>query len=776
MSGFFGFDPMDASSNTNTVKIINEEDYDLVNNETFGNIDTQGLNNNYDYGFNTQETIPQTNNLNYNDYASSINKPKELSITPEFNQVEQYYHIQQEQPSSYIPNHIEPNMGLQQSSNYFNQPQMMQNNPPGIQTNMSYVNAPNSMNDSVPNMNGNFSMPFMPNNFMNMNQNKQMPGMMMPPNMNGMPPMTPQMQQQFQQFQQMMQQGAIPPNMFMPPNMGGMQYPQQPPNHMEVPRMNEQVINEQIDINKQEEIERKPVKNGLPTLDEISKSGLTKKQMNQKLQQHQQLVDEQNKMNVDYQKMVSIVNNPNNKNYYNNKKGNLNSNANLTPEENKIRQRKVERILCHHGLMTYRDKDFLTRLQLSRIVDQDPLESDFYYQFFKIMKSTSVAGANHGLDTGMNEKDAIAKAYLDISGHRLGGKKRNVSLALQKMQSQVIAAVSVAKERSGSTVINPRKRILLDEEQKKIDDDLNDVMTKMVLENENDVQENVIYTASEALKRSKLLAESVYDIVLELENNLRNNVDLDKKEFLKLLLHNSDQDLILFLSLNKSVKLLPRMFNFLEFEEKLEFVNRLFKLLTSLDVIKESSYLNADMNPREKKFTKQNCQDFQKIFLKLACSMLSQCTLQQIIQLTQSICMNNLIMLCTTKIGLNLITVLINRTVLFKNELSMSGWESVYEYLFNSLKTHLTQCFPPNTNSKEDTYIWQFFASLAMAGRLDHQRIIIDEIRDFIFHAIDVAERDVTTTDDLKIKIYQNLNLFFNVMGLVCRNGEITEL
>lgn len=138
--------------------------------------------------------------------------------------------------------------------------------------------------------------------------------------------------------------------------------------------------------------------------------------------------------------------------------------------------------------------------------------------------------------------------------------------------------------------------------------------------------------------------------------------------------------------------------------------------------------------------------------------------------------MNNLIMLCTTKIGLNLITVLINRTVLFKNELSMSGWDNVYEYLFNSLKNHLSQCFPPNTSSKEDTYIWQFFASLAMAGRLDHQRIIIDEIRDFIFHAIDVAERDVSTTEDLKIKIYQNLNLFFNVMGLVCRNGEITEL
>lgn len=770
MSGFFGFDPMDASSNTKPVKIINEKDYDLVNDETFGNVDTQSLNKNYEYGFNNQEAIPQSNQ-NYTDYTTAINKPKELSITPDFNKVEQYYHIQQEQP--YMQNHIEPNLGMQ-PPNFFIP--MMPNNPQVIPNNVSFGNVQNNINESMQhNMNGNYSMPFMPNNFMNMNQNKQMPGnMMMPSNTPGMPPMTPQMQQQFQQFQQMMQQGAIPPNMFMPPNMAANQY-QQPinPNFMEMPKMNEQdhLVPKEI---QQEETQKKPVKKGLPTLDEISKSGLTKKQMNQKLQQHQQLMDEQNQMNIDYQTMVSMDNNQS-KHYFNGKKGSFNT-ANLTPEENRIRQKKVERILCHHGLMTYRDKDFLTRLQLSRIVDQDPLESDFYYQFFKIMKSTSVTGANHGLDTGMNEKDAIAKAYLDISGHRLGGKKRNVSLALQKMQSQVIAAVSVAKERSGSAAVNPRKRILLDEEKKKMDDDLNDVMNKLALENEGDVQENVVYTPGEALKRSKVLSESVYDIVLDLENSLRNNVDLNKKEFLKILLHNSDQDLVLFFSLNKSIKLLPRMFNFLEFEEKLQFVNRLFRLLTSLDVVKESSYLNADMNPKDKKFNKQNCQDFQKIFLKLACSMLSQCTLQHIIQLTQSICMNNLIMLCTTKIGLNLITVLINRTVLFKNELSMSGWDNVYEYLFNSLKNHLSQCFPPNTSSKEDTYIWQFFASLAMAGRLDHQRIIIDEIRDFIFHAIDVAERDVSTTEDLKIKIYQNLNLFFNVMGLVCRNGEITEL
>ncbi|XBW35399.1 hypothetical protein QEN19_000965 [Hanseniaspora menglaensis] len=814
MSGFFGFDPMAGSKkqqehelsfdetyrgyNKNT-QTANEDEYDLLNSETFGDFATKDLDTAFDFGYGTG-----TDDKNHGS-AQML----ETSITPDLNQQQS---IQQIQPMGFDLNNGWPSIPPQQTQqmqNFFGQQQF----PPQQQQ------FPQQQQQQIPH---NFPMQFSSNimhqpqfsnqqqQFMGQQQPQQMPGQPFLPQMNtqqqgnmfpgmpvppnGMPPLPPQLQQQMmQQFQQMMQQqGGMPPMSAGAPPPGiqpAMDAPVQPvlnspeslhqqgikPERMDVaeslPAQKNVSMNsipspqsEFLDEENKIVFEEKPFFSGLPTLNDLSKSALTKKQKSQIYQQQQQFVDPMPQTESQQH---------GNRNYYqsHNRKPNM---SYLSPEEQRIRQKKVERILSHHGLMTHRDKDFLTRLQLSRIVNQDPLETDFYYQFFKIMKSTSASGANHAIDTGMNEKDAIAKAYLDISGHRLGGKKRNVSLALQKMQSQVIAAVSVAKERSGTVVANPRKRIeVLDKEHEdEVSDETIELKDKFAaLTTDQSMFDD---KSINSLKKAKILSENVYDCVLELENGLRSNSDVDKSALIKLLLHGSSSDLRMFLSLNKSLKLLPRIFNFLQFEEKYEFINIIFKQLSQLDIIKNASVINE--NTENNNFSKQECLDFQKIFLKLTCSMLSQCSLQQIIQLTQSICANNVVLLCTTKIGLNLITVLINRTVLFKNELQMSSWDSIYEFLFTQLQGNFASFFPLNNNGKEDTYIWQFFASLAMAGKLNHQRVIIDEIRDHIFYAIDVAEKSESTTEELKIKIYQNLNLFFNVMGLVCRNGEITEL
>ncbi|KAL6925958.1 hypothetical protein ACO0SA_000567 [Hanseniaspora valbyensis] len=831
MSGFFGFDPMSGSNKKDeqelsfddtyrgynkNPQIINEDEYDILNSETFGDMATKDLDTAFDFGYGTSEQ--DSSNL------KSVNQLEENSLTPDLNQPHQQQpQIQQIQPLGFdlnngwptIPQQQPPQQQQQQLPNFFNQQTQQQfPNNFGMQFPNNMMPPPQFMNQQNPQqMNG---QPFLPQ--MNTQQQGGMfPGMPMPPN--GLPPLPPQLQQQMmQQFQQMMQQqGGMPPingaNIIPPQGLQNPVPPQMPvgvgspeslqeqgsknvsvnervQQPLQHPQMvgNESFPSPQADLIEPEKLQEqgnKPFASGLPTLDDLSKNNLTKKQKNQQQTQQQQLQTQQ-PLPLDSKAQFDGQQNNINRNYYQNNNRNYypnNNNPNnrklnishLTPEEQRIRQRKVERILSHHGLMTHRDKDFLTRLQLSRIVNQDPLETDFYYQFFKIMKSTSAAGANHSIDAGMNEKDAIAKAYLDISGHRLGGKKRNVSLALQKMQSQVIAAVTVAKERSGTVVANPRKRIEVLNKEKKEDEDSEINAESNQLGNVENEQNSFDDKSIDSLKKAKIISENVYDCVLELENGLRSNSELDKTQLARLLLQSSDNDLRLFFSLNKSLKLLPRIFNFLEFEEKYEFVNRVFKQLTQLEIIQNSSAMIVDSNENNT-FSKQECVDFQKIFLKLTCSMLSQCTLQQIIQLTQSICSNNLVLLCTTKIGLNLITVLINRTVLFKNELQMSSWDSVYEFLFTQLQSHFSQFFPPLNNGKEDTYIWQFFASLAMAGKLNHQRVIIDEIRDHIFYAIDVAEKGENTTEELKIKIYQNLNLFFNVMGLVCRNGEITEL
>lgn len=789
MSGFFGFDPMGASSKqqeqelsfdetyrgyNKNPQIIEEAEYDILNSETFGDMATKDLDTTFDFGYGASEE----NMKNGNPSNQSI----EASVHADVNQ--QQPSIQQIQPLGFDISNGWPSLPQQQMPNFFgqqqfpgqqqagNQQQQFANNfpmqfpsnmmppPPFLnqQQQQSFAPQPQQLN----------AQPFMPQ--INMQQQGGMfPGM-------PMPPLPPHLQQQMlQQFQQMIQQqGGIPPvNSAMlqsashvaqntPESLqetglqsnGTSDIPQQ---QMSSPDSSQFAQPEMHAFDKKEG-DLGVSTSGLPTLDELSKNDLTKKQKSQIHHQQNPITEQTPRFDNQQGNM--------NRNYYqNNKKPNI---SHLTPEEQRTRQRKVERILSHHGLMTHRDKDFLTRLQLSRIVNQDPLETDFYYQFFKIMKSTSASGANHAIDSGMNEKDAIAKAYLDISGHRLGGKKRNVSLALQKMQSQVIAAVSVAKERSGTVIANPRKRIEVlnkEKEDSPITDYLNSEDAIFGDQNEKSLN---------SVKKAKIISENVYDCVLELENGLRSNHEMDKTVLSGLLLQSSDFELKLFLSLNKSLKLLPRIFNFLQFEEKFEFINKVFKQLTELEIIKNSSTYNEDTE--NSTFSKQECVDFQKVFLKLTCSMLSQCSLQQIIQLTQSICANNLVLLCTTKIGLNLITVLINRTVLFKNDLQMSTWDSVYEFLFTQLQTHFSQVFPPHNNGKEDTYIWQFFASLAIAGKLTHQRVIIDEIRDHIFYSIDVAEKGENTSEELKIKIYQNLNLFFNVMGLVCRNGEITEL
>lgn len=56
------------------------------------------------------------------------------------------------------------------------------------------------------------------------------------------------------------------------------------------------------------------------------------------------------------------------------------------------RQEKVARIMRYSGVMNPKDKDFVTRFQLSQIVTDDPYNEDFYAQVYRVIhpKSTQV--------------------------------------------------------------------------------------------------------------------------------------------------------------------------------------------------------------------------------------------------------------------------------------------------------------------------------------------------------------------------------------------------
>ena len=558
----------------------------------------------------------------------------------------------------------------------------------------------------------------------------------------------------------------------------------------------------------------------------------------------------------------------------------------LTPEEQKrlqIRHAKVEKILRHAGLMTPRDKDFITRYQLSQIVSDDPYNEDFYFQVYKIIQRGGIVGESN--------KGLIARAYLEHSGHRLGGRYKRADIALQRMQSQVEKAVTVAKERpqkknddalssgngSGrdgvlgkvSTSLNskaPRRQLTLPLTTSRSGSNLVDDETgnseqlhgnssiggalQEVTESLDNVDLNAksrarrrssyalssidqksVLTRSGGRKFVLSLIENVYKEVLELEANLRSGKEIDNKELWSAL-HVDDEfyevsPFISMLSFDKGVKIVPRIFNFLDKEQKLKLLQTFFSELSHLNIIIISSY-RTNPTPNESQLKKIDL--FQTVFLKIIVSFLSNSSnfIEIMSLLLHLIKNNNVSFISTSKIGLNLITVLISRAALIRQDSNRSSvlstpeistWNEIYDKLFTALESKISNIFPPkeyidkithlssqtsngNNNNQgslmthyyDQAYIWQFLASLALSGKLNHQRIIIDEVRDEIFGTINQAEslkeqlqqrlvldgnRNNPVSDEImyrREKLYQDLNLFLNVMGLVSRDGEITEL
>ncbi|GME88323.1 unnamed protein product [[Candida] boidinii] len=514
--------------------------------------------------------------------------------------------------------------------------------------------------------------------------------------------------------------------------------------------------------------------------------------------------------------------------------------------------------------MNPRDKDFVTRFQLSQIVTEDPYNEDFYCQVYKLLNSN----ANE------NNISSIAQKYLEQSGHRLGGRSKRADVALQRMQQQVSKAVTVAKERGKRTGVfskegalgkvsfgtgrQPRKQLVLssnenpeegeaegetgddgeeieqDEEvsneqdnkttSKSGSDELKNLIQKKSTTTGTDTtttsssssqqeQDNEItlpkeYIFSKSSRSFQLsIIEDIYSQVLKLESLERENQEINSNDLWKCL-HINDKiqtsegeinPFISVLSFDKSMKVFNRLFHFLTNEQKFKIVELIFINLQKLDIVLKGSYknyINENYDIPKKYLNKIEL--FQMTIMKTLVLYISESKFLNVLSLLNSVIINNnILFLSTTKIGLSLITILVSRLELIKQELNknlsahdLSSWLLIYDKLFQGLEGRLNQIFPPYLSCDEnksvinqlsidddDSYIWQFLASLSLAGLLNHQRIIVDEIRNEIFGVMNKAKISKQNNDINNYnKLLNNLNLFLNVMGLKANENDIGEL
>ena len=92
--------------------------------------------------------------------------------------------------------------------------------------------------------------------------------------------------------------------------------------------------------------------------------------------------------------------------------------------------------------MTQSDKDFITRIQLSQLVTQDPYADDFYAQVY-----SAIIRSRLGLqpsDERVLKFGSSGGVALGMSGPKGGGRRPS---AMQKMEQQIERIVNNARQR-----------------------------------------------------------------------------------------------------------------------------------------------------------------------------------------------------------------------------------------------------------------------------------------------------------------------------------------
>lgn len=98
----------------------------------------------------------------------------------------------------------------------------------------------------------------------------------------------------------------------------------------------------------------------------------------------------------------------------------------------------------YNDLMTQSDKDFITRIQVSQLVTQDPYAEDFYAQVYG-----AILRSRLGLQPGADSERVLkfgsgGGVGLGMPGQKTGGRRPS---AMQKMEAQVERIVSNARMR-----------------------------------------------------------------------------------------------------------------------------------------------------------------------------------------------------------------------------------------------------------------------------------------------------------------------------------------
>ncbi|XDG07203.1 hypothetical protein ABKA04_006818 [Annulohypoxylon sp. FPYF3050] len=470
------------------------------------------------------------------------------------------------------------------------------------------------------------------------------------------------------------------------------------------------------------------------------------------------------------------------------------------------RNHKIHVLSKDNGLMTPQDKSFITRIQLQQLVSAtgDPnehgtdaaLAEDFYYQVLSSLRAGQRPNPNQPLNN-------FAQTYLVQTGNRHGGMRRQgrgPENHMQRMEQQVQRAVEAAKNKPKN------KQLVIEGSLGKISFSnaktpkplLNIKRTDSGADANRPTSSHRPHPTANGTDKKETLknVEQVYLTVMKMEDVNRNmppppangnpDSDFERRAELQQQLQQLNEQLwnelkvhepigatsthpfIAFLSYPKGKKVISRVFTFLTLEQQTTILTLIVLHLDQLDVVR-GAIMQTGEPININAATRENIELFSSYVMPSLLHLLGNSELHIVTGVLGLMTQNlNLDIVCRTRIGCSMLTMILSRAELAKQagqatEQTWQQWVGTFNQFFNALEPTLPHIFPGTVASGEDIYVWQFLAAIGIGASLEEQQRLVLAVKDRVMDTYSLSK---TLPPDMAKTRLDNVNLFMRSIGL----------